>query len=248
MEFDRFKQDTFKPGMDPPKSAPGSVDTWSYSTIKKFEECPYSVYLSKVEKMPRAESNAADRGTRIHQEAEDYLIGNDDKLPESLSKFTTDFEMLRGMYNEGIVEVEEDWGFTREWNICEWEDDDIWGKMKLDSFINFPDDCATVIDFKTGRKFGNEIKHTDQGIFYTVGAFMRYPQEVNAVQVEFWYLDKGVKLVKYYTREEGTYLIRNVERRATALTTATTFEPTPSKETCRWCDHNINDNCDFAVR
>ena len=46
-------------------------------------------------------------------------------------------------------------------------------------------------DYKTGKRRGNEIKHTDQGIVYVIGAMMRYP-EIEYAQVEFWYTDEGL--------------------------------------------------------
>ena len=77
------------------KSTLGDVRSWSYSSLKTFESCPYRLYIQKVKKIQEPSSPAADRGTKIHQEAEDYVRGELGELPESLKKFKSEFEVLR---------------------------------------------------------------------------------------------------------------------------------------------------------
>ena len=85
----------------------------SYSALKVFEECPYRSYIQRGKKVPEPSSPAADRGTQIHQEAEDYVKGELGELPDSLKKFKDDFEELRNLYAEAQVELEGEWGFTK---------------------------------------------------------------------------------------------------------------------------------------
>ena len=51
----------------------GLVKAWSYSALKVYEECPYRTYISRVRKIKEPSNDAADRGTQIHQYAEDYV-------------------------------------------------------------------------------------------------------------------------------------------------------------------------------
>ena len=51
----------------------GLVPAWSYSGLKVFETCPYRTYISKVKKVYEEAGPAAERGSRIHQLAEDYV-------------------------------------------------------------------------------------------------------------------------------------------------------------------------------
>ena len=44
------------------------------------------------------------------------------------------FAKVKDEYDAGTVVVEEDWGFTAEWEITGWWDDDVWCRMKLDNF------------------------------------------------------------------------------------------------------------------
>ena len=61
-----------RPDKDKPLRKPdtlGLVPAWSYSTLKTFEECPYRTYISKVRKIREPSGPAAERGSKIHQEA-----------------------------------------------------------------------------------------------------------------------------------------------------------------------------------
>ena len=78
----------------------GPIKAWSFSTLTKFEECPYRVYLNKVEKIPEPSGSAADRGTAIHTLAEDYVQGFVGELPDELSKYTESFKQLRKDYED----------------------------------------------------------------------------------------------------------------------------------------------------
>ena len=52
-----------------------NIDRWSYSRLGTYESCPKKAYYSYVEKIPQEQHPAAQRGTRIHQLAEDYIVG-----------------------------------------------------------------------------------------------------------------------------------------------------------------------------
>jgi len=249
-EFERLKriiEEEATTGRDPmaPLEGDGPVPTWSFSTLKAFEQCPYRVYLSKVGKIREEQGTAAARGNQVHEAAEEYVRGETDTLSKDLEKFALALTNLRDKYAEGTVEIEQEWGFDKHWNPCAWDADELWGKMKLDVFVRDAGDSCQIIDYKTGKRRGNEIKHTDQGIVYVIGAMMRYP-EIEYAQVEFWYTDEGTRLTKSYTREHVLFLIPNLERRAYRLTTCKDFPPRPSAFTCKWCSHKATDSCDYA--
>ena len=79
-----------RPDKDKPLKKPdtfGLVPAWSYSTLKTFEECPYRIYISKVRKVREPSGPAAERGSKILQEAEDFGNGKLTEVPGSLVKF-----------------------------------------------------------------------------------------------------------------------------------------------------------------
>ena len=80
----------------------GLVPAWSYSALKTFESCAYRTYISKVKRVQEDFGPAAERGTRIHDEAEKFVrheLG--DEVPESLRKFSQKFSELKQLFADG---------------------------------------------------------------------------------------------------------------------------------------------------
>ena len=227
----------------------GPVAKWSFTALKNYEECAHRTKLRYVDKIIVESGEAASRGSKIHDLAEKFTRSEISELPKELSKFQESMEWLRDQFSEGNVEVEEDWGITKDWTPCTWQSKDLWGRIKLDAFVRETEESAMVIDHKTGRKFGNEFKHNEQGMVYAIAAFERYP-EINHITTEFWYLDHGEKLTKRYTRSHAEILKQRVHRRAVMMTTATDFPPNPSKQACKWCDYGEgkNKNCEWRYQ
>jgi RecB family exonuclease len=229
------------------------VTAWSYSSLKQFEKCPYATYLQRVVReptLPRDENHPLERGTRIHLEAEQFVRGDIDPLPPSLRKFEGDFNQIRQLYAEGLITLEEEWGFDLLWQPVGWTAPDVWARMKLDHYIIHDPQNATITDYKTGKSWGNEVPHTAQGQTYAIGAFQRFP-ELKLVSVEMWYLDEGKKSPnRSYTRDKADQLRHHLTQRALKLTTATHFPPKPSKYACQYCDYGNTKGtgaCGFAA-
>ena len=215
----------------------GLVPAWSYSTLKKYEDCPYSIYIAKVKKIAEDPGPAATRGSKIHQQAEDYVNGTVDEMPDTLYKFKNEFETLRRLYTDAKVELEGEWGFNLDWESVGWMQPNTWARIKLDALVNEDETSARVIDYKTGKKFGNEINHGQQALLYAIATFMRYPH-LEYIQTEMWYLDKGETTIKGYTRNQAMVFMPGIHQRAITMTTATRFDPKPSKTACKWCAYH----------
>lgn len=219
--------------MDTPKEL-GLIPTWSHSALKTYETCAYRSYISKVKKVQEDFGPAAQRGTDIHEQAELYVNGELGEMPDTLKKFQPQFEELRELFIDAKVELEGEWGFTIEWEPCGWMAPDVWGRVKLDAMVHETETSARVIDYKTGKRFGNEISHSQQALTYAIGSFMRYP-DLEIAKTELWYLDHGETSEQVYTRDQALAFMPNLQQRAIDMTTATKFPPNPSKDNCRWC-------------
>lgn len=218
------------------------IPSWSFHRLVEFEKCPYSVYLSAVEKHKPPKSEALDRGLRLHDEAEGYVKGNRDQL-EEIETFQDDFNWLRDQYQQNLAMAEDDWAFTTDWTPTGWFADDTWCRMKLDALVQFTPAHALTIDYKTGKP--NKIKHTQQGQLYVVGAFLQQPA-LEQVDVEFWYLDHDTKSKRMsYTRDQAEAMRKRWHIRGMALTNAVNFPPRPSRMNCKFCDHKPI--CQFAA-
>jgi len=220
---------------DAPKEL-GLIPAWSHSTLKTFESCAYRSYIAKVKRIQEDFGPAAKRGSDIHKLAEEYVKGELGELPSELKKFKSQYETLRALFIDSKVEVEGDWGFTIDWEPCAWMAKDVWARIKLDAIAHETETSARVIDYKTGKMFGNEISHSQQALTYAIGSFFRYP-ELQHVQTELWYLDHGKTTVQAYTRDEALVFMPKLHERAIEMTTATTFPPNPSTYNCRWCSY-----------
>ena len=227
----------------------GLVRAWSYSGLKVYETCPYRTYISKVKKVWEESGPAAERGTRIHGLAENYVQAKIVELPDELKKFTPQFEELRKLFVEGKVEVEGEWGFNLDWAPTGWMAPDTWARVKLDVIVHESETSARVIDHKTGRKWGNEITHGQQALTYAIGTFFRYPM-LEHVQTELWYLDQEETTTQAYTRDEAMIFAPGLHQRAVKMTTATEFPPNPGKDNCRWCPHKEGEHpvCEWGMK
>lgn len=229
----------------------GVVPTWSFSTLSNFERCPWSVKLGKVDGVPDESGPAAERGSSIHDQIEQWVRGEAKDLPHDnrtkFDVFTQDFHELRRNFVAGKVQMEEKWGIRKDWSPCEWDDEGIWGKAMLDAF--FLDDrdpenvSCMIIDYKTGQSFKKEMVHSDQGLNYALHAYHRYP-EIQVFVVEFWYIDQGTKMKRQFNRQMLKEYILRYHARAQKMTSTTFFMPKANLFSCQYCSFGSNKSRD----
>jgi hypothetical protein len=222
------------------------ISSWSYSKLSDFEKCRKMFWLKHIERIPEPErplppgktEHANDRGSRIHDNCEQYVRGNTDVLdPEADKYFGPQLDLLRVLFAEGLVSLEGEWGVNEDWETAEWND--AWLRLKLDAIVFHSDTHATVIDYKTGRKFGNEIKHAEQTQLYQLVSFIRYPK-LEQVTTELWYLDQphGQNLASMtFTRSQGMRFKAAFNKRGFAVTSCEDWSANPNIHSCKWCQY-----------
>lgn len=232
------------------------ITAWSFSRLKDFESCPLKAYKKYVEKCSQdhMDRTAADRGTMVHDAAEKFVRGEGDFIKE-MAKFRDYFGVVREEYKAGDVIVEENWGFDPDWQKTGWFDKNVWCRMKLDNLRTQErnDDgdplVVTPTDYKTGKKYGNEVSHGQQGQIYALGTFLRFPT-VEVANVELIYLDQGQTTKRTYTREKAMKFLPTWTSRGKKMTEATDYPPKPNKMTCMWCPfgpQHGDGSCDWGV-
>jgi RecB family exonuclease len=228
----------------------GYAKAWSFSALRDFEQCPHRIKL-KAEKAPVLEEEE-NRGTVIHREAEMYIKGELDAMPKSLKKFEAEFERERELYAAGLVQVEQPWGFTHIWTPTDYFAPDIWLRVQIDSMERMPDDLSTrfVVDWKTGKSWGNEVPHIQQLQLYAVATFMRFP-EVGTVVCADRYLDEGKELKKTYVRDDKfDRYFEKWNQRAEKMLADDEGTPKPNRMNCRFCRYGVEKGsgaCAYAV-
>ena len=219
------------------------IKSWSYSRLLDFESCALKAKFKIIDKIPEPErplppgktEHANDRGSRIHDESEKF-VRNQGPLPAEGARFFRDeFLALKRHFEAGNASLEGEWGFDKEWSIVDWKE--AWVRVKLDAMVRMTPQHAAVIDYKSGKRFGNEIKHGEQLQMYVLSTFLRYP-EIEEVTAELWYLDVNELAVFHSTRERGLRLLKGFDRRGVRMTTATSFPPNPNKFSCMWCPYH----------
>lgn len=219
------------------------IDAWSYSRLSTFEQCRLRAKLSYIDRIPEPPrplppgktEHANDRGSRIHDAAERYVRGGIELIPE-LHTFRAEFERMRELHAQGKVSLEGEWAVDRDWEPTAWRSSNVWARIKLDALAHLSKTHAVVIDYKTGKKYGNEIKHAEQCQLYQLTSFLRYPQ-LEVIDVELWYTDLDDLTHMRYTRDQGLRFFRGFDNRGAAMTEARTFPANPNMFSCRWCPY-----------
>ena len=123
-----------------------TIPNWSFSRLTVYESCAYRARLASIDKVPDLQpKTAADRGTAIHQEAEDYVTGKA-PLTANLRHFNEDLSSLARHYAEGRVVCEEEWGFDNQWRVAPWKS--AWLRLKCDAVCHLTKQHVAVIDYK----------------------------------------------------------------------------------------------------
>lgn len=111
-----------------------------------------------------------------------------------------------------------------------------WLRLKLDVLVHVGDDEAVVIDYKSGRKFGNEVKHAQQLQLYALVTFLRYPH-VEIVDAQLWYVDTGETTSQTFTRAQALRFKSGFDRNGKAIVSNTAWPANPNKYSCQWCPY-----------
>jgi hypothetical protein len=225
----------------------GRARAWSYSTLKDYESCPHRIKL-KLEKAPVPEQTEENRGTIIHRLCEEFVKGEIEEVPRELRKFEEQFWEDRDSFFEGKMEVEQEWGFTQDWEQCNWFE--AWLRVKCDQVLHLAEHELRITDHKSGKKFGNEVPHLQQAQLYALSAFMRYPK-VEAIETEMRYLDEGKRTLKLWSRDKDCVrLLAQYNKRVGFFQVDTILKPNANRMNCKYCRYGVTNGssaCAHAV-
>ncbi len=221
------------------------IRAWSFSRLSEFEMCAYRTKLKVIDRIPEPErelkkgqtEHANDRGTRIHELCEGFLRDKN-PLPLEAEKFREDFESLKTRFKAGKVSLEGEWGFDDEWQPCDYKK--AWLRVKCDAVAHLSSKHIAVIDYKTGRKHGNEIKHGEQVQLYALCAAIKYP-EAETIDVELWYLDQDDLTHESKPANKWLYHLKPFNNRGRKMMNETKWKPNPNVFSCNYCPYRLGD-------
>ncbi|WP_025915482.1 PD-(D/E)XK nuclease family protein [Herminiimonas sp. CN] len=219
------------------------ITQWSISKAKTFGQCKLRAQLQYGQKIPEPErplppgktEHANDRGSRIHDEAENYVKGQG-PFGREMGKFQAEFDSLQKLYKDGMVSTEGEWAMDSNWEPVEWRAKEAWLRLKLDAIVHLSEYEAVIIDYKSGKKFGNEVSHAEQVQLYQLVSFLRYPK-LELIHTELWYLDVDDLTQNTFTRQQGLRFKHNFTKKGFAMTECTEFPASPNIFNCKWCPY-----------
>jgi hypothetical protein len=215
------------------------VTSWSFSALKTYQQCPFKLKCSRIDKLPEPQSPQMLEGQRIHKLAEDYLNGAIAEVPEELKLFGDDYRDLRQYGSEavdGLGHVFAEYGaaFREDLSICEWWAKDAWLRVKLDALVlNYEGGVpvsAVVVDLKTGKPRRDD---KDQLSLFAFGVMLLYPT-VEEVRSELWYCAGGELVNGVHLRSGFEHLKKEWLDKAAPMLADEEFLPTPNG-LCSWC-------------
>lgn len=223
------------------------VTAWSYSRYADYQLCPLKFKLKHIDKMKEEGSPAMQRGSDIHKLGETFLTAPPAKgkkvpvVPPEYAHFKDEMLQLRGL----DPMVEQQWGFTQNWEPATgsgrdphgWFAKDTWLRIVCDVAVFYDDDTADIIDFKTGRMYDT---NQEQMELFSAAPFMKRPT-LKHVTTRLWYLDvpdpKGTGdnvVVQEFTRDDFERIKKQWIKRIVPMFKDQRFAPTPNDK-CRWC-------------
>ena len=220
--------------------------SWSFSRYSDWVLCPLKAKLAHLDKLPQEKGPALVRGADVHKEAEAFLKGGIRALPKSLVMFTdllTELRDLRRTSPDRVL-VEENWGFTKDWEPCAWDDwDRCWLRVKVDCLELSEDGrTGTLRDWKTGRfSAWQRGQYQEQLELYAAAALSQVP-EIQVVRPGLYYLDEGrtwdqdvlTGKTMAHRRSGLATLRKRWSKRVLPMLKDQAFLATPNN-LCRWC-------------
>lgn len=235
-------------------TAPATIKDWSFSRLTTYEGCNLRGYLQYALKRAFAETydrSHAERGNAIHTGAETYLKGEAALIKELTTPLTIiRLNEYKTLVEQGRAIVEQEWGFTRDWQPTGWFAPDTWQRTKCDVVADFGD-LVEVGDWKSGKKDGNEVKHAQQAMLYAIDALIKYPK-ANEVRTRFIYTDESREKVMTHSRIATMRMLPDWDARARKMTQAMVFPHKANKINCRFCPYAPHVNggdgsCQYGV-
>jgi putative RecB family exonuclease len=222
------------------------IKAWSPSRLVTYETCPAQAKYKYVEKLPEPPAPALDRGTRIHSEAEQFIIG-DGAVSADLQRVKGELKRLRAAYRKGKVKVEQALAFNDSWKPVDWFSQEAWLRCKIDVVEEARPKTRNrallkvvrVTDWKSGKNNARDAeKHAQQLNLYALAVLSAEEAEFATGRLIF--TDTG----EFVEKPEGTLSMKDVlttreiwEARVEPMLTDKEFAPTPNF-TCRWCAYS----------
>lgn len=206
----------------------------SYSAIATFKQCPAKfkfAYLDDIQVAQEPPSPAMERGTKIHNSVEDYLLHKNEYLHPEIHKDYGQFMLsIRSGYAE--IHPEFKWAIGWDFHPCEYDSPKAMVRGFIDN-LGIPEDKSqpfSVYEWKTG---GIYPEHASQVCMYATSVMLHYP-EATGVDAVITYFDKQDFNRISYPRTMLHEYRHQLQRSVTEIVHCRRWTPMPSFK-CKWC-------------
>ena len=177
--------------------------TWSFSSIKTFEQCPKKYYHTKVAKDYQEDFNtdAILYGNEFHKAAEEY-IRDDVALEARFDYALRALDKLKNSKGDKLCEYK--MGLTADLEPCGFFDKNVWWRGVVDlAILDREAGTAKVIDYKTGKS----AKYADKGQLelMALAMFKHFP-EVKTIKGGLLFVVCNAFIKDTYTIEQESEL------------------------------------------
>lgn len=179
--------------------------TWSYSSLKTFQQCPKKYYHLKVAKDVQDKPTTATMyGQDVHKAAEDF-IKEGTPIPEKYDYMGPFLDTLASIPGEKYCEHK--MGLTKDLQPCGFFDDNVWWRGIADLLIvNEEKGLAHSIDYKTGKS----AKYADkqQLDLVAVAIFAHFPNIVRVKSGLLFVVSKEFIRAEHLAEKREEYMSR----------------------------------------
>lgn len=204
--------------------------SWSYSALDVYRGCPLRAKLRYIEKVPDPGNKYSNRGNDIHADLENVVV-NGAPVPPYAAHFGPLLEQMQ--QTETICEKM--FMFDSTWKPTD-DRSKVWLYVKQDLVVVAEPEFVLTVDYKSGKKFGNEIKHMAQKTLYSIAAWILWPNMPEYI-AEMWYIDQKELTSKTFTPQELERARARLDAEVARMFDDRTFRPRPTKDNCRWCPY-----------
>ena len=176
--------------------------TWSYSSLKTFQQCPKKYYHLRVAKDFKDEdSTATIYGKEVHKAAEDF-IRDGTPVPDKFAFIKPTLEALNSIEGEKHCEIQ--LGLKEDLTPCGFFDTDVWWRGIADLLIINGDE-AHLVDYKTSKNA--KYADTKQLDLLAAAVFAKFP-EVKKIKSALIFVVSNEFVKKKHVSEQKKEYVR----------------------------------------
>lgn len=203
--------------------------TWSYSALDTYRLCPLRAKFRYIDKLPDPGNKYSQRGNEIHDQLEGVV-----KRGEPVPDVAVHFAPLLEQMQQTDTICEKMFMFDGNWQPTD-DRSRVWLYVKQDLVV-VGDEYVLTVDYKTGKKFGNEVKHMAQKTLYSIAAKQLWPGREEYI-AEMWYIDQKDLTSRSFTPAFLDQARARLDAEVEKMFADRTFRPRPNIQSCKYCPY-----------